>query len=88
MINEIILFGGLGGFELIIIAFIILIFFGGKRLPELMRGLGKGIKEFKDVTNSTKETIMKEIKDNDVASTVKETKESITGSSQPKKTNK
>ncbi len=77
MINEIIVLGILGGPELIVIAFIILILFGGKRIPELMRGLGKGIKEFKDVTNSTKETIMKEINDNEVVSSVKETKKSI-----------
>lgn len=38
---------GLGGTELIIIGIIILLLFGGKKIPELMKGLGKGINEFK-----------------------------------------
>ena len=37
-----------GGQILIIVLVIVLLFFGGKKIPELMRGLGKGIKEFKD----------------------------------------
>ena len=37
-----------GGSELIIILFVILLLFGGRKIPELMRGLGKGIREFKD----------------------------------------
>jgi sec-independent protein translocase protein TatA len=43
-----ILLGILGGQEILIIAILILLMFGGKKIPELMRGLGKGIKEFKD----------------------------------------
>ena len=39
---------GLGGPELILIAAVALLLFGGKKLPELMRGLGKGINEFKN----------------------------------------
>ncbi len=39
---------GLGGTELIIIGIIILLLFGGKKIPELMKGLGKGINEFKN----------------------------------------
>ena len=42
------LFGMPGGGELIIIVVVILLLFGGKKIPELMRGLGKGVKEFKD----------------------------------------
>ena len=38
----------MGGTEWIIIALVILLLFGGKKIPELMRGLGKGVKEFKD----------------------------------------
>ncbi len=39
---------GLGGPEIIMILVVVLLMFGGKKIPELMRGLGKGMKEFKD----------------------------------------
>ena len=39
-----------GGWELIIIAIVILLLFGGRKIPELMRGMGSGIKEFKKAT--------------------------------------
>ena len=41
---------GLGAPELIVIALVLLLLFGGKKIPELMRGLGKGVKEFKDAS--------------------------------------
>ena len=40
--------GWFGGQEIIIILIIVLIFFGGRKIPELMKGLGKGMKEFKN----------------------------------------
>ncbi|HWZ36394.1 MAG TPA: twin-arginine translocase TatA/TatE family subunit [Mucilaginibacter sp.] len=46
---------GLRGPELIVILVIVLLLFGGKKLPELMKGLGKGVKEFKDAQNGTNE---------------------------------
>jgi len=42
-----VLLGIIGGQEIIIIAIVILVLFGGKKIPELMRGLGKGVGEFK-----------------------------------------
>ena len=42
---------GLGMLEVIVIALIILLLFGGKKIPELMKGLGKGVKSFKDGMN-------------------------------------
>lgn len=39
---------GLGGQEILFIALIVLLLFGGKKIPELMKGLGKGVKSFKD----------------------------------------
>lgn len=45
------LFMGIGGQELIFIALIVLLLFGGRKIPELMKGLGKGIKSFKDGMN-------------------------------------
>ncbi len=40
--------GNIGAGELVLVAFVILILFGGKKIPELMKGLGKGVKSFKD----------------------------------------
>lgn len=54
MINNLLFFGGLGGWEILLVILIILIFFGAKRIPELAKGLGKGIREFKDATNEPK----------------------------------
>lgn len=50
---------GLGSTEMILILVVILFFFGAKKLPELARGLGKGIREFKDATKEVKENIEK-----------------------------
>lgn len=47
------------GSEWIIIAVLILLFFGGKKIPELMRGLGKGVKSFKDGVNEAKDELNK-----------------------------
>ncbi len=47
-----------GGYEIFIILFVILLLFGGKKIPELMRGVGKGIREF----NNAKATVEGEIK--------------------------
>lgn len=44
------LIGNLGGSEVIIILVVLLLFFGAKKIPELARGLGKGVREFKDAT--------------------------------------
>lgn len=42
------LIGGLGFQEILLIALVVLLFFGGKKIPEMMKGLGKGVKAFKD----------------------------------------
>jgi sec-independent protein translocase protein TatA len=62
-LNPIFLILGLGGQELIFIMLIILLFFGAKKLPELARGLGKGIREFKDATRDVKSEIEKGLDD-------------------------
>ena len=57
MTYNILLLMGLGGPEILLIALVVLLLFGGKKIPEMMRGLGKGVKSFKegmnDVTDST-----------------------------------
>lgn len=50
-------FGGLGGWEVLLILLVVLIFFGAKKLPELARGMGKGIREFKDATTGIKKDL-------------------------------
>ena len=49
--NTTLLFLGLGMQEILLIALVVLLFFGRKKLPELMKGLGKGVKSFKDGMN-------------------------------------
>jgi sec-independent protein translocase protein TatA len=51
--------GALGGSEVLLIFFAILLLFGGRKIPELMRGIGKGIREF----NAAKSTIETELKE-------------------------
>ncbi len=55
--------GGLGGWEILLILLVLLIFFGAKKIPELARGLGKGIREFKDATKEIKEEIEEGVKE-------------------------
>ena len=46
--NELLFLGNLGTGEIVIIAIVVLLLFGGKKIPELMKGIGKGVKNFKD----------------------------------------
>jgi sec-independent protein translocase protein TatA len=50
-----VLAGVLGPTEIILIVLVVVLMFGGKKIPELMRGLGKGIKEFKDASKGNEE---------------------------------
>lgn len=55
---------GLGASEMILIVLALLLLFGGKKIPELMRGLGKGVKEFKDAqsgNNTSSEDVAKKV---------------------------
>jgi len=71
------LFLGLGMQEIILIALIVLLFFGGRKIPEMMRGLGKGVKSFKDGVNGVGEENKeeKEKKDDKNSQPESETKE-------------
>lgn len=55
--------GGLGGWEVMLILVAILLLFGAKRIPELARGLGRGIREFKDATKEIKDELEEGIKE-------------------------
>ena len=49
--------GGLGMQEMLLIALVVLLFFGGKKIPELMKGIGKGVRSFKEGMNEMKQEI-------------------------------
>jgi sec-independent protein translocase protein TatA len=53
--------GNLGGWEFVLIFAVILLLFGAKKLPELARGLGKGLREFKDATTQVSNDIASEV---------------------------
>lgn len=55
--TDTLLFLGIGTQEVLFIALIVLLFFGGKKIPELMKGLGKGVKSFKDGMNGLENDI-------------------------------
>lgn len=59
--NTLLFIGGLGMSEVLVIVLVVLLFFGGKKIPEPMKGLGKGVRSFKDGMND----IEKDIKDTD-----------------------
>ena len=61
--------GGLGIQELIVIGLFVLILFGGRKIPEFMRGLGKGIREFNDAKDNVKREIEEGIKEKDKTTT-------------------
>jgi sec-independent protein translocase protein TatA len=63
MSNVLAFIGNVGGGQILIIMLVILLLFGAKRIPELARGMGKGIREFKDATKEIKSEIESSVKD-------------------------
>jgi sec-independent protein translocase protein TatA len=63
--NNIFLISAPGVPEMVLIAVVILIFFGGKKIPELMRGLGRGMREFNDAKNNVKSEFEEGLKEKD-----------------------
>ncbi|MEO6405837.1 MAG: twin-arginine translocase TatA/TatE family subunit [Ferruginibacter sp.] len=66
MTNTTLLLSMPGGSEWILVILVVLIFFGGKKIPELMRGVGKGIREFNDAKTNVKSEIEEGMKEKDV----------------------
>lgn len=60
--------GNLGFQEILLIAVVILVLFGGRKIPEFMRGLGKGIREFNDAKNNVKKELEEGMNDKDSSS--------------------
>jgi sec-independent protein translocase protein TatA len=65
MSTTLLFLGNLGGGEWIIIILAILLLFGGKKIPELMRGIGQGVREFNDAKKSVKSQIEEGMKEKD-----------------------
>ncbi len=60
--------GNLGFQEILLIAVVVLVLFGGRKIPEFMRGLGKGIREFNDAKNNVKKELEEGMNDKDSSS--------------------
>lgn len=60
--NILLFIGGIGIQEVLLIALVVLLFFGGKKIPELMRGIGKGVRSFKEGMNDIEKEV-KEVED-------------------------
>lgn len=65
--------GNIGTGEIIIIAIIVLLLFGGKKIPELMKGLGKGVRSFKKGVEGIEEDLKTDIKESDKTDKKEET---------------
>ncbi len=61
MLSSVLLFLNIGSSEMILIVFVALLLFGGEKLPEIARGLGKGIRDFKDASEGVKREINNQI---------------------------
>ncbi|HEY6975500.1 MAG TPA: twin-arginine translocase TatA/TatE family subunit [Chitinophagaceae bacterium] len=59
--------GNLGFQEILLIAVVVLVLFGGRKIPEFMRGLGKGIREFNDAKNNVKKELEEGLNEKDHA---------------------
>jgi sec-independent protein translocase protein TatA len=68
VLNNIFLLSMPGGSEWILIIIVVLLMFGGKKIPELMRGIGRGMREFNDAKNNVKTEIEEGMKEKDAVS--------------------
>ncbi len=64
-LNTVFLLNMPGGSEWILIVLVVLLFFGGKKIPDLMRGIGRGIREFNDAKGNVKNEIEEGMKEKD-----------------------
>ncbi len=74
ILNNIFLLSMPGGTEWILIVLVVLLMFGGKKIPELMRGVGKGMREFNDAKNNVKNEIEEGMKEKDMHTSATEQK--------------
>ena len=69
---------GLGTSELLLIALVVLLLFGGKKIPELMKGVGEGVREFNAAKSNIKQEIEQGMREKPVTSPPAPTKETVT----------
>ncbi len=62
MLQSLLFIGGLGGWEIMVILLVVLVFFGANKIPEIARGMGRGIREFKEATKEIKNEVENGIK--------------------------
>ncbi len=63
--------------HLLLIAFVVLLIFGGKKIPELMKGMGKGVREFNDAKNNLKDHVDEIITEQDKDEEIKRLKQQV-----------
>ncbi|HQW84745.1 MAG TPA: twin-arginine translocase TatA/TatE family subunit [Ferruginibacter sp.] len=76
-LNNIFLISMPGGSEWILIIIVVLLMFGGKKIPELMRGIGRGMREFNDAKNNVKSEIEEGMKDKDKDDEIRKLKQQL-----------
>lgn len=76
-LNSIFLLSMPGGSEWILIIVVVLLMFGGKKIPELMRGIGRGMREFSDAKNNVKTEIEEGMKEKDKDEEIRQLKQQL-----------
>ena len=87
-LTSVFLIGLPGGSEWIVIILVALLFFGGKKIPELMKGIGKGMREFKDAKENVKSEIEEGMKEKDKDQEIRELRQQLQQSKQTQESNK
>ena len=77
VLAAVLLFGMPGGSEWIFIILAIVLLFGGKKIPELMKGIGKGMREFKDAKENVKSEIEEGMKEKDKEQEIRELRQKL-----------
>ena len=88
VLAAVLLFGMPGGSEWIFIILAIVLLFGGKKIPELMKGIGKGMREFKDAKENVKSEIEEGMKEKDKEQEIRELRQQLQDAKQAQQLSK
>jgi sec-independent protein translocase protein TatA len=88
VLAAVLLFGMPGGSEWIFIILAIVLLFGGKKIPELMKGIGKGMREFKDAKENVKSEIEEGMKEKDKEQEIRELRQQLQDAKQAQELSK